>query len=250
MKVEMWHLMHSSVGSAQSMTQFMPQCEGFDSIKDINDGNELWKFAVRLEDMWKMGICKGEHIEFLILDKQEIVEMIVRDVKGDTIHVTIGPDKFKKRKDEVASLMKLETHLIKNFLDLKNDATYKYIPDMPVSGFKFKKFEQIQAFEFREDLLYDLIGAVHEIGSSQTTAFAGKLYIPFTREGFGRNILDYIVFFLLVERYPLQISNAWTRTKLIINEDVLEIIYFKKSLPADNTYATQTQLLSSSSQSF
>jgi hypothetical protein len=25
----------------------------FDSIKDINDGKELWKFAVRLEDMWK-----------------------------------------------------------------------------------------------------------------------------------------------------------------------------------------------------
>jgi hypothetical protein len=43
---------------------------GFDSIKDINDGKEPWKFAVRLEDMWKMGVGKGEHIEFLILDKQ------------------------------------------------------------------------------------------------------------------------------------------------------------------------------------
>ncbi|KAK2365722.1 hypothetical protein QL285_079190 [Trifolium repens] len=52
------------------------------------------------------------------------------------------------------------------------------------------------------------------------------------------------------ERYPLQISNAWTGTKLIINEDVLEIIDFRKSLPADNTYATQNQLLPSSSQSF
>ncbi|WJX53739.1 hypothetical protein P8452_39703 [Trifolium repens] len=58
---------------------------------------------------------------------QEVAEMIVRDVKGDTIHVTIGPDEFKKRKDEVASLMKLETHLIKNFRVLKNDATYKYV---------------------------------------------------------------------------------------------------------------------------
>ncbi|KAK2395684.1 hypothetical protein QL285_057397 [Trifolium repens] len=43
---------------------------GFDSIKDINDGKELWKFAVRLEDMWKVGVGNGEHIEFLILDKQ------------------------------------------------------------------------------------------------------------------------------------------------------------------------------------
>ncbi|WJX74561.1 hypothetical protein P8452_58199 [Trifolium repens] len=52
------------------------------------------------------------------------------------------------------------------------------------------------------------------------------------------------------ERYPLQISNAWTGTKLIINEDVPEIIDFRKSLPADNTYATQNQLLPSSSQCF
>jgi hypothetical protein len=48
---------------------------GFDSIKDINDGKELWKFAVRLEDMWKMDVGKGEHIEFLILDKQVCINL-------------------------------------------------------------------------------------------------------------------------------------------------------------------------------
>jgi hypothetical protein len=91
-----------------------------------------------------------------------------------------------------------------------------------------------------------------------------------------------------VDRYPLQISNAWTGTKLIINEDVPEINDFKNrsniltisltfnysfilflkllqlfqwlgklpflifiySLPLDNTYATQNQLMSSSSQRF
>jgi hypothetical protein len=41
-----------------------------DFIKDINDGKELWKFAVRLEDIWKTGIGKGEYLEFIILDKQ------------------------------------------------------------------------------------------------------------------------------------------------------------------------------------
>ncbi|KAK2383485.1 hypothetical protein QL285_070931 [Trifolium repens] len=129
---------------------------------------------------------------------------------------------------------------------LKNDAACKYvghafklnfisgtsitplqIPDMPVSGFKYKKFEKIQAFEFREDLLYDLIGAVHEIGSAQTTAFAGKLNIPFTREGFGNVILC---------KFPMH---------------GLELsLSSMKILPADNTYATQNQLLPSSSQSF
>ncbi|WJX89344.1 hypothetical protein P8452_71351 [Trifolium repens] len=47
-----------------------PMARALDFIKDINDGKELWKFAVRLEDIWKTGIGKGEHLEFLILDKQ------------------------------------------------------------------------------------------------------------------------------------------------------------------------------------
>jgi hypothetical protein len=42
----------------------------FDNIKDINDGKEIWKLAVRLEDLWKSGVGKNEHMEFLILDKQ------------------------------------------------------------------------------------------------------------------------------------------------------------------------------------
>jgi hypothetical protein len=41
-----------------------------DSIKDINDGKELWKLAVRIEDIWKTGVGQLEHSEFLILDKQ------------------------------------------------------------------------------------------------------------------------------------------------------------------------------------
>jgi hypothetical protein len=41
-----------------------------DYIKDIKDGKELWQFAVRLEDVWKTCIGKGEHLKFIILDKQ------------------------------------------------------------------------------------------------------------------------------------------------------------------------------------
>jgi hypothetical protein len=41
-----------------------------DFIKDVDDGQELWKLAVRVEDLWKSGIGKNEHIEFVILDKQ------------------------------------------------------------------------------------------------------------------------------------------------------------------------------------
>jgi hypothetical protein len=69
----------------------------------------------------------------------------------------------------------MDTYIIKNFRVLKNDEKYKYadhafklafisgtginaveIPDMPVSAYKFKKFEEIKAFQFREDLLYGM----------------------------------------------------------------------------------------------
>jgi hypothetical protein len=32
-----------------------------DFIKDVDDGQELWKLAVRVEDLWKSGIGKNEH---------------------------------------------------------------------------------------------------------------------------------------------------------------------------------------------
>jgi hypothetical protein len=69
----------------------------------------------------------------------------------------------------------MDTYIIKNFRVLKNDEKYKYadhafklafisgtginaveIPDMPVSAYKFKKFKEIKAFQFREDLLYGM----------------------------------------------------------------------------------------------
>ncbi|MCI21340.1 DUF223 domain protein, partial [Trifolium medium] len=42
-----------------------------DSIKDITDLKELWKLAVRIEDLWSVfSKSKEEHLEFILLDKQ------------------------------------------------------------------------------------------------------------------------------------------------------------------------------------
>jgi hypothetical protein len=43
-----------------------------DFIKDNNTQKELSKLAVRVEDIWKSGIGRNEHLEFLILDKRVI----------------------------------------------------------------------------------------------------------------------------------------------------------------------------------
>jgi len=41
-----------------------------DDVKFFNDSKELWKLAVRLEDIWTVTNAGKEHPEFLILDKQ------------------------------------------------------------------------------------------------------------------------------------------------------------------------------------
>ncbi|KAK2383028.1 hypothetical protein QL285_070521 [Trifolium repens] len=91
-----------------------------DFIKDINDGKELWKFAVRLEDIWKTGIGKGEHLEFIILDKQ-----------GDNIHVVLPSDLcplFESKLEEGA------TYIMKNFKVQPNDLKIWSAPCVFVLG--------------------------------------------------------------------------------------------------------------------
>ncbi|PNX90951.1 hypothetical protein L195_g047079, partial [Trifolium pratense] len=102
------------------------------------------------------------------------------------------------------------------------------MPNMPVSFFKFKKFEDIKAMNFREDYL-DVIGAVHEIVEPYWTASEFMEYCKnHTEEGPLILIIRRARLQKPTDRYPLQISNAWTGTKLIINEDIGDINHFKK----------------------
>ncbi|MCI33336.1 replication protein A1-like protein, partial [Trifolium medium] len=56
-------------------------------------------------------------------------------------------------------------------------------------GFKFKSIPDIKSGNFREDLLVDVIGVVHELGSPQTT-MGGKLKFPFTIKDLSANVVD------------------------------------------------------------
>ncbi|KAK2363019.1 hypothetical protein QL285_088036 [Trifolium repens] len=66
-----------------------------DHIKDINDTKEIWKLAIKVDDIWTN-----------VKSSKEYAEMIVRDIQGDSIHVLIGPEEFKKRKADLEELMK------------------------------------------------------------------------------------------------------------------------------------------------
>ncbi|KAK2372873.1 hypothetical protein QL285_073960 [Trifolium repens] len=236
----------------------------FDQISKLNDTKKIWRLAVKVNDFWTT-----------TKSSKEYAEMIIRDIRGDSIHVVIGPEEYKKRTAEIAEFIKLKTFTISNFRLQRNEDKFKLtphafklqflsgttvkpneMPNMPAYHFNLMKYEEIQAMNFREDVLVDVIGAVHEIGSAQTTATTGKLNIAFRIKDLGGTIMDLILIVRRArlqkptDRYPLQISNAWTGTKLIINEDIPDIINFKNSLPADNSYATQNKMMSFSSQRF
>ncbi|WJX19054.1 hypothetical protein P8452_08788 [Trifolium repens] len=215
-----------------------------DFIKDINDGKELWKFAVRQEDIWKTGIGKGEHLEFIILDKQ-----------GDNIQVVLASDLcplFESKLEEGA------TYIMKKFK----------IPNIPKYKFNFKSFDEIKHGKYRADLLVDIIGVVHEVKPDKKSFGSKKLPTTFSLADASMNILTcslwgkYQTEFLAKYNenacggpvivilkhaaikepqgiYDLQITNAWSGTKLIMDQDFKEAKDFKALLPPD--FLTQTQ---------
>ncbi|KAK2402288.1 hypothetical protein QL285_051823 [Trifolium repens] len=223
---------------AQDVMRFLllKMARALDFIKDINDGKELWKFAVRLEDIWKTGIGKGEHLEFIILDKQV------------------------KFCDHPFTLVGFAG-------DGGSDIIPTKIPNIPKYKFNFKSFDEIKHGKYRADLLVDIIGVVHEVkpdkksfGSKKlpttfsladamnilTCSLWGKYQTEFLAK-YNENACGGPVIVILKHAaikepqgiYDLQITNAWSGTKLIMDQDFKEAKDFKALLPPD--FLTQTQ---------
>ncbi|KAK2450948.1 hypothetical protein QL285_010043 [Trifolium repens] len=193
----------------------------YDDIKDITDFHkEIWKLAVKVDDFWTNMKSGKEFAEIIVRDLKMILYMLC-------FNLMIDPNE---------------------------------IPNVSVSGFKFKKFEKIKALNFREDLLMSLglfMNLVlpkllqpmenltfHSLSKTRVELFwivsFGKMWHPSSWSPLGHVILIIHRARLQkpTDRYPLQISNSWNVNKLIFNEDINDL---KKSLPADNTYGTQAK---------
>ncbi|WJX78859.1 hypothetical protein P8452_62041 [Trifolium repens] len=160
-----------------------------DLIKDVGDGQELWKLAVRVEDLWKSGIGKNEHIEFLILDKQ-----------GDNIQVLLPADLCPTWGPK---LSEGSTYIMKNFKVQNNEFGVKFcdhpfmlvmvggergskveptkLPDIPKYSLKFKPFPDITSgkFTFYQRFFFhtftNAIGAVYEV-AAEKKSFGSKKF--------------------------------------------------------------------------
>ncbi|KAI5401259.1 hypothetical protein KIW84_065925 [Lathyrus oleraceus] len=201
-----------------------------DSVKDINDSKETWRLAVRIMDVWSVVNNKGiEHLE-----------MIVMDSLGDRIQVLIRHDHLLKWKEAI---------------ELQN---------IPPKGYFFKDFGEILQGKCKTDRLEDIIGAVSEINHIQSNTPGKKVVVSVVLkdlkgncincnlwEIYGSKFLAYYndpknngaIVILLTHAMVKdgQVSNAWSGSKLLINENILEIQDFMSKLPTNEQKEKPTQ---------
>ncbi|KAG5105879.1 hypothetical protein JHK82_042849 [Glycine max] len=140
-----------------------------DKIKSIDGSKETLKLAVRITNLWFIGIPS----------KSEQVEMVIVDSDGDEIHVVCKQDQLKSWK---ANLKESSTYVMHNFKVLKNDGQFRVcnhpyklaftgvtivrqsdLDSLPFRKFKFDDFSNVIAGDFQTGLLVDIIGVVDEV---------------------------------------------------------------------------------------
>ncbi|KAI5439127.1 hypothetical protein KIW84_024774 [Lathyrus oleraceus] len=200
-----------------------------DSVKDINDSKETWRLAVRIMDVWSVVNNKGiEHLEMIVMD-------------------SLVCDHSKKIVFLGGTTMKA--------IELQN---------IPPKGYFFKDFGEILQGKCKTDRLEDIIGAVSEINHIQSNTPGKKVVVSVVLkdlkgncincnlwEIYGSKFLAYYndpknngaIVILLTHAMVKdgQVSNAWSGSKLLINEDIPEIQDFMSKLPTNEQKEKPTQ---------
>ncbi|PNX96868.1 hypothetical protein L195_g020084, partial [Trifolium pratense] len=225
---------------------------GLDAIKNINDTKELWKLAVRFEDIWTLySGTRNEHIEFLILDKQ-----------GDNIQVEVNDFKIK-----------FSDHPFKLVVtggEGGTSITPKDIPNIPLHKFEFKSFSDIKRGEYQANSLVDIIGAVNDVGAVKLSTarkkypttfrlvdacletmlvtlwgvFGSTFTQNFNEHGNSGPFIVVLKHAKIKEpegQYELTVTNAWNGTKLIVDQELKEIKDFIKTFPDNYTVPSSSQ---------
>lgn len=233
-----------------------------DDIKTIDGSKETLKLGVRIISLWDCGNR----------DRNIQVEMVVMDCKGDKIQVVVRKDEVETWKEK---LFEGKTYFMHNFKVVSNEGQYRVcehpfkllftsgtiiiesdVPSIPVCAYAFKDFGAVISGDYRQDLLVDFIGAVHNITYNGLKNIPRK--IVFHLIDLSGNCLnctlweEYAVrfmecynnrpndqsFVIILTRarikqaqgvFPVLISNSFYASKLIINEKIPEIEQFKES---------------------
>ncbi|RZB65279.1 hypothetical protein D0Y65_041363 [Glycine soja] len=220
-----------------------------DKIKSIDGSKETLKLAVRITNLWFIGIPS----------KSEQVEMVIVDSDGDEIHVVCKQDQLKSWK---ANLKESSTYVMHNFKVLKNDGQFRVCNHpykLAFTGVTIVRQSDLDSLPFRKFKFDDFSNVI--AGDFQTGLLVGRstcnLRIYFDRqidqvlsctlwENYCLQFLAYlkdfedvrpIVILLTHARikegqgsYPTSMSNSLKASKLMIDELVLEIEEFSERL--------------------
>ncbi|WJX34065.1 hypothetical protein P8452_22213 [Trifolium repens] len=153
----------------------------FDFIKDLNKERAIWKIAVQVVDSWVVIGTNGfQHLEMIIVDE-----------KGDRVHVVTRYKEFEHWKSFIEDH---KIYVLYNCQVYDNDAGYKpcegpfkivlgsgtnvkpapEITNIPDQLFWFKNFKEVHDGNFKINILYEIIGVLHEVVKTQTVASGKK----------------------------------------------------------------------------
>ncbi|CAK8541151.1 unnamed protein product [Lathyrus sativus] len=166
----------------------------FSIVKDINDGKEFWKMALRIHHKWSLNSKNKEHFEIIVVDK-----------KRSDIHVKVST-MYKQSFDFVLAVN--NTYTIANFQVMLNELLFKssdhnYVlvfiggtsvcnknkHAIPPKNMKFTQFVDIIFGKWKRDVLIDVIGMVREIGYTQLQIGSKKQQINLVLKDLGNNTI-------------------------------------------------------------
>lgn len=260
-----------------------PRVRPFAFIKDVNEKKDFWKLAVRVRDKWTVVKDGKEHIEMVIVDAKgaDIQVIIPTGYKADSEKILAENSTYTLSNFQVMT-NDLVFKASENKYKLKwtggtsaEDVNLHQIPDPPI---KFKPLAEIVAGKWRADLLVHVIGVVSEMGYCQLNdGGSKKLQVNFMLKDLSDISLNCTLweeyaakfvklnnerkdsgpFIVMIKygkikaegRYAPSVTNTYSATKVLVNEDEPEIKKFKDSLPKNVEGGSQSQFMCTQSQS-
>ncbi|CAH9113013.1 unnamed protein product [Cuscuta epithymum] len=228
-------------------------------IEEINDTKETWKVAVRVISLCSVQ-SPSKFIEMILMDaKGHKIQAIARNAE-----VVTCKSKIKEKETYVMQnfsilcndgQFKACDHPFKLQFTGGTSVKHQELPDIPRDYYTFKKFSDILSGNLRTDVLVDIIGAFCEIVRSDISSplkkvsflmkdLSGDIMTCTLWEDYASKFLELhdkhkseLIVVILTQAkikepegiHPTYIQNSKYRSKLLINEDIVDIQKFKDS---------------------
>ncbi|XP_058764028.1 uncharacterized protein LOC131637462 [Vicia villosa] len=238
-------------------------------VGDINDSKDLWKISVRCRHLWSVtSASKKEHLEMILVDsKGSMIQAVVppylvAKFKEYLCHgcsyvmqnFKVGSNDFSfKSTDHKHKLVFCGSTSLK-----KTDN-----PEIPVNALNLLSLADIVDGKFQSNILVDVLGGVVEINQMHVSSDNSKSKVVFsitdnsksmvvctlwgmfaiqfneyrTKNKDAGNMIVLLINARIKEaqgNFPLNVSNAWNGTKLVINDTGFEqVSKLKESFKGD-----------------